>query len=267
MTSNALVRPNRTAVAQAQQFDPFARAGEDMGGSNALYMKFNGNSGEYTYGQDSEEIAEGTHMAVNMSELRRGFICWVDSQVKDEKMARVVDGDEIQESNLPDYGPYERRSDGSQDGWSKQAAVALFDPETKKSFILKVSSASGLRGIGTLLKDYAKQYKSHPGEMPLVELTSKAFIPKDKKFGKKHALILNIVGWISEDEMNATTGEDEGDYDKAEEGAEGAEGSETSDAVETEVETTAAPAEKPKPATQGKPAAAPAAGAPRRRGF
>jgi hypothetical protein len=235
--SNALaVRDSRTAAAVASNLDPFATAGQDMAGSHGTYLKFNGNSGEFTYGAEAEELELGTKLAVDMNSFRRGWICWVNEEVVEEIMVRVVDGKPPEKHELTDHGPYVVTEE-RKDGWTEQAAVTLRDIETGKEFIFKHSSLSALRALGQLLKDFAKDYKNHPGELPIVELDTSSFIPKNKKYGKKYSPKFNIVEWVGEEELMSRFGENAADY----QGDEGGDAEETTKQVE-------APKEEPKPA-------------------
>lgn len=259
---NALVpQNNRTALANAAAYDPFASAGEDMGGSNAKYLKFNGNSGEYTFGAEAEELEKGTRLVVNMAGFRRGWICWKDEQVAEEIMVRVVEGPPPPQSQLTDHGPYVV-TENKKEGWTEQSAVDFRDPTTGDEYTFKVSSKSALRALGTLMKDYAKVYKSKPGMLPIIELDVSSWMPKVKAHGKKYSPVLKIVDWANENDLLAQHGD-------SPEGYEDEEGAEEGEVETNEVETQPEPAPAPKPtAATTKPAAAPAAaGAPRRRAF
>lgn len=225
--SNALTTRGTTALATAGAVDPFAAAADDMGASGAVYMKFNGNTGEYSFGAEAEELPEGTRLAVNMRNFRRGYICWKDEEVVDEIMVKVIDGNPPAEHQLPDHGPYSDDPDDNE-GWSEQAAVDFRSVEDGREFVFKTSSKSGRRALGQLLKDYARQYKVHEGELPIIELATQSWMPKEKKHGKKYSPVFKIVDWANEEALAAQVeGEDPADY--------------AADAAET-VETTAAPA-------------------------
>jgi len=260
---NALVKANtKTALATAPAYDPFAQAGEELGGSNGVYLKLNGNSGEYTYGQDAEELALGTKLAVDMNSFRRGWVCWKDEAVVEEIMVSVIDGRPPEKSELTDHGPYVV-NDERKDGWSEQVAVNFRDIETGKEFIFKVTSASAIRGLGTLLKAYGRDYKNHPGELPIVALDTSSFIPKNKKWGKKYAPKLEIIEWLDENTLLAQFGENAGDYQQG--GGEG--GDDAGDyegQEEAQVEQPAPPPPQKQPAAPPKATTPPAAG-PRRR--
>lgn len=198
---NNLVPTGGNAVAVASG-NPFLDAAEDMGASSgSLFLKFNGNSGEFTYGTDNEELELGTQLAVNANEFKRGWICWNDGSVVDEIMVRVTEGKPPSKHQLDDNGPYENDNDG----WSEQSSVALRDIETGDEYLFKSSSKSGRIAIGNLVRDYGKAFQMHPGELAIVELDATSFTPKNapKSAGKKYAPALKIVGWTPEAELMA----------------------------------------------------------------
>lgn len=244
---NALVpQNNRNAVARMTDYDPYADAGDDMGGSNAKYLKFNANSGEFTFGAEAEELEEGTKLAVKMRTFRRGWICWKDEAVVEEIMVKVEEGRPPSLSELPDHGPYVV-TETRKDGWSEQAAVDFLDPATGDEYTFKLSSKSGLRALGTLLKDYGKVYKSKPGQLPVIEIGSEGWMPKVKAHGKKYSPKLRIVDWLDESELASANGESASDYEQGE---------------ATEGETEQVETQTPAPVTQkaAAPAPAPAGG-------
>lgn len=207
---NEVATRSRTDLAQESAFDPFAVAAGDMGGASALYAKFNGNSGEFTYGSQSEEIEKGERMAANVAGARKGWICWVDSEVAEEIMVPIIQGVPPREDQLKDHGPYKTYDDGTKDGWSEQFAIdfrLLGEAHDGAEITYKTSTKSAMRPLGDLLKQYAREYKSHPGCVPIVEFGKGDYMPKEKKHGKKYFPTFKIVDWVDEDELMSTYGE------------------------------------------------------------
>jgi len=215
---NEVATRSRTELAQEQAFDPFAQAAGDMSGGSALYAKFNGNSGEFSYGANAEEIEAGEKLAANISLARRGWICWVDSEVKEEIMIPIVQGQPPAEHTLTNHGPYTKHDDGTEDGWAAQFAIdfrLLGESHDGVEITYKTSTKSAMRPLGDLIKQYSREYKNNPGMIPIVEFSKGSYMPKEKKHGKKYFPQFKIVDWIDEDELMKTYGEgnkvDEGD--------------------------------------------------------
>lgn len=210
---------SRTEMAQESAYDPFAMAGNDMAGASALYAKFNGNSGEFTYGANATEIEKGERMAADVFGARRGWICWVESEVAEEIMVAIPNGNPPAEHTLTDHGPYKKYEDGTEDGWSSQFAInfrLLGEDHDGVEITYKTSTKSALRPLGDLVKQYGREYKMNPGKIPIVELDKGSYMPREKKHGKKYFPIFKIVDWIDEEELLAQYG----DGHKVEEGDE-----------------------------------------------
>lgn len=188
-SSSALANPN---------YNPFLDAADDMGATGGfLYAKFDGNTGNFTYGKDDEELEKGSRHAVNPSEFKRGYICWNDGKVVEEIMVRITDGRPPAKDDLKDHGPYA----DDKDGWREQSSIAFRDITTGDEFLYKTSSKSGNIAVANLIRDYGKQFQMHPGELAIIELGANVFEPKNaqgKKLGKKYAPSFKIVGWKSE---------------------------------------------------------------------
>ncbi|XAI95929.1 hypothetical protein [Microcystis phage Mwe-JY26] len=221
MSSNAVTKTGSNALAP-HGGNPFASAADDLGASGGLYMKFNGNTGDFTAGAESDEVPHETKLVAMMDGFSRGWICWVDNEVVDEVMVPVIEGKPPAESDLEDHAPpegYAKHADGTEDGWSEQAKLVFRSLETGEDLIFKTSSKSGLRALGNLARDYGRQFRNHPDELPIIELSALDFVPKaNKKIGKKYAPVFKIVDWISVSEVealadNAGSGEeDPGNY-------------------------------------------------------
>lgn len=202
--------------AVAGSSNPFLSAAEDMGASSgALYLKFDGNTGIYSFGKDQEELPKGTQVAVNPGEFKRGWICWKDSNVEEEVMTRIMDGAPPGKGDLTDHGPYE----DSKDGWRPQSSTQFRDVESGDEYLFKTSSKGGNISVANLIRDYGKAFQQHPGDLAIVELQSVSFDAKDpktgKKLGRKFAPVFKIVGWqdetmlIAKFEAAAADGDDE----------------------------------------------------------
>ena len=203
--SNALTTTNNENTSVAVSGNPFLDAANDMGaGTSALYLKFDGNTGDYSFGKDQEELENGTRVAVAPSEFKNGWICWNDSKVLEEIMVRITEGKPPAKHTLTDHGPYE---DAEKDGWSQQSSAQFRDIETGSEYLYKTSSAGGRIALANLVQDYGKAFQRHPGELAIVELSNTSFEAKNrktgKKLGKKYAPMFKIVGWVKEDELLA----------------------------------------------------------------
>lgn len=213
-------------AAFAQGSNPFLDAAGDTGEFFGKFLKFNGNTGKFTYGEDEDEVDAGSVLLVNMETAQHGWICWVDGQVEDEKNFVIAEGKPFpSESELPDHGPYTKHDDGSEDGWSEQYILHLYSEDLEEAFTFKVSSGSGVRAIRKFLKAYGSKAPMQIGEdgnikVPLIEVEVDSFkLKNNPKAGKKYAPVLQIVEWVERAEVadlfavDGAGGDDPDDYE------------------------------------------------------
>jgi len=202
---NQIAKTQNTSLANFSDGpDPFAAAAAAMGAVQGQFLKFDGNSGDYSYGADAnaKDLEHGTQLAVNFTTFKRGFICWKEQKVVEEIMIPILDGNPPAQHALTDHGPYATYADGTKDGWAEQRSLELRSLENGELFVWKATSKSALRSLASILNDFSKTYRTKPGQVPVIELDAVAFEielgengqPK-KKF-KKFAPALKIVGWL-----------------------------------------------------------------------
>ena len=257
MTSTAVA----TGAFADPNFNPFSSTAQEMGGSQTAFVKFDGNRGAYLVGQDEVEIPEGSRLAIQLMLAQKGWICWKDGEVVDERIVMIASGTAMErEEDLPDHGPYTEYDDGTKDGWSKVYILPMFSLADGEAYEFKTSSASGIRSVNGLLNDFGRLFRQNPGKTPVVELGSTSFKAKVKgKEIKKFAPTFKIAAWTDDSApaaQIANGAEDESNYEQNEEAA-----PETPPAPPPAAEKPAAPATTRRPRAAA-PAPAPQAPAP-----
>lgn len=188
--------------------------GYSGGGSNKLFLKFNGNDGGYTYGADDTPLAVETQAAMDLDSFKRGWICWVGGKVKEEIMLGITEGKPPVEGHLPDHGPY-----GPDDGWSEQKTIEFTTIEGEAlNLLFQANNKSKSRALEAVIKDFGRQFKLNPGMVPVVSLGSSTFEFTPKEGGRKlrkHAPSFRIVGWITREEFESYKEGDPSDYEQA----------------------------------------------------
>jgi hypothetical protein len=201
--------------------NPWAEAAASVEGG--AYLKFNGNTGEYTFGADDSALEYGSQVVADLFNVSFGWICWKDSDPVEEVLVKILDGKPPLEHNLPDHGPF----DSEDDGWREATALPMIlltngdgpdaDADAGLKLNFKGSSGSSVRGVRKLSGAFGKLFREHQGEFPVIELSAEQFAAKEKKYGKKYAPIFTIKGWISEDELAGIIGDvSGGDYEPEE---------------------------------------------------
>jgi hypothetical protein len=199
--------------------NPWAEAAASVEGG--AYLKFNGNTGEFTYGADDVALEYGSQVVADLFNVSFGWICWKDGDPVEETLVKILDGKPPLEHNLTDHGPY----DSEDDGWREATALPMIllcngetdDSEAGLKLNFKGSSGSAVRGVRKLSGAFGKLFREHQGEFPVIELSAEQFAAKEKKYGKKYAPIFTIKGWIGEDELAGIVGDTTGgDYEPEE---------------------------------------------------
>ena len=203
----ALAKPATNALsAYKGGVDPFTAFGNEAPKFGA-FMKFSGNTGDFSYGAENEPLELGTQLVVNMMEMARGWVCWINGKPFETITNMIMENKPaVQEEELPDY--HEKYVSAEDDGWVEQTAVpmALLDDGSELDF--KTSSASGQRALQKLAKDFGSKCQLNlddNGElkMPVVEIGNTSFEVKKKGVGIKWAPTFKIVDWISVEEMTS----------------------------------------------------------------
>jgi hypothetical protein len=228
MSNSLATRAMAGALAGAQSANPFAAAGR--GAESSTFVKFVGQSGDFIYGQDDEELAHGTQLAADIENTRYSWAFWWDSQVLETIEIPVMEDprafehepDHLPESYDDDMSLEEiraaRKDKDSQfmDGWSVQGIVNLrrLDGEMEE-FTLKLNAGVGMRSFQALLGAYGRLRALKAGKTPIIELGARKYKSKIKTVGTRYAPEFKIVAWKSEEELldAAGAGDNPEDYD------------------------------------------------------
>ena len=209
--TQAVTTTGGNALASAADFNPFLQEALNSGLKFGQFLNFNGNEGHFTYGakESKVELPHGTCLAMNLNEYRRGWYCWKNKDVADKVLVGILQGSPPAEAALPDHGPYETYKDGSQDGWTRAGEITCVDVNDGLGvFDFSFYNVSSMMAFEALLGAFGKVYKMHAGEVPVVEIGSRSFVPKGVRGeAKKWAPTYKIVGWISTDEYDALSAE------------------------------------------------------------
>lgn len=211
---------------QTAESNPWIEAGEDSSFFGS-FLKFSGNDGKYSYGKKDEEeyLDDGHELIANLLGVKHGHICWVEGVAKDEINYLVMERPKLPSiDTLPDYGPYKKYQDGSEDGWQEQIVLELYSPELDQAFTMKLSGGGKLRAGRQLISTFGKKGVGKLGKdglpmFPVIELGANSFTLKDNpKAGTKYAPVFKIVDF---EEMSAFadifegSGEDDGANDES----------------------------------------------------
>lgn len=190
-----------TAVAANTGYNAYEQYGNAVS-SRAIVgdlLKFQ--KGEYTSGQNDDEVEIGTKLVANMDDLAVGWVKWWDGKPADHIMGRVAEGYQPDKRNaLGDLDKTEWETDKEgrpQDPWQQTNYLLLKDVDGDEVYTFATSSAGGRNAIADLCKQFGKAMRQHPDEHPIIELDTDSY--RHKEYGKVHVPKLSIVGWVSKD--------------------------------------------------------------------
>lgn len=238
---NALTTTANTALAGADVANPFAAAGSGAG--STTYMKFKGASGDFLYGQDEDEMPYGTQFGADIENSEWVWSFWWEGEVLETVNVRVSQ-DPLAYENEPDRLPEDYDGDMSleeiraeqadrksnfMDGWSCQAVLTMRliggkaleednELEFGEDFTIKLNQGVSLNAFRSLLNSFGRLYRLKQGLVPVVEISARSYVSKNKSVGKRYTPVLKIADWKSEEELLEMTGEDPDMYDDGNDG-------------------------------------------------
>ncbi len=227
MTGNALTRGNANEVANTggASYNPFAIAG--AGASASVYVKFMGTTGNFTYGQDDEEIKHDTEFAADIMNSEWNWTFWWEGKVIETRKSRIWD-DPRGFDNEPDDLPEAYEGDMSlkeirveqdnrdttfNDGWGVQAVFNMRSIDGSGSeYTFKLNNGVALRAFLALLEAFGRRFQMNEGLLPIVNVSANRYTSKKVGVGKRWAPVLKITKWLSEGDLMDAAGENPDAY-------------------------------------------------------
>ena len=203
--STELVTTEAAGVSQIEALRAFAMENNVR---THFFLNFNGKFGSYqTRDTDNNpvDLPLGTELAVNITDMMHGWICWVDRQRKDEIFVNLLSHPKpINADTLTDHGPYVRSDDGQRnDGWQEQIKIPMKDPITGKEYIYstgsKSSTSQARRWIGGLAADLRVK---GAGYAPVIVIQRGSF--KARNGNSVPIPVFKTVKWIKLEDLDFT---------------------------------------------------------------
>ena len=135
--------------------------------------------GQFRFGQDKDELAEGTRMIVYMPSFTWGWIKWQDNKVVERLMPLVSEqpkppsrkslGD-LDESLWTKWG------DGRpKDPWQETMTVLMCDVHGQV-YTFSTPSKGGHSALKKLSAIYGQRVRAYPDQIPVVELYCRVYV-------------------------------------------------------------------------------------------
>ena len=197
-----MAKGKSTAVVKPE-LDYFAQYGAVAGGSSNIVGKLlRFNKGEYTAGQDNDEVPEGTKIVVNMDSVMTGWVRWEDNKPVEQLMGTIASG--FQPAKRSDLGhddekEWEVGNDGKKrDPWqfaNQFLAKGLGKGGELYTFV--TNSKGGFGAVGRLCTAYSQGARERSGQYPVIELQTDSY--KHPEYGKTYVPKFELVDWASKD--------------------------------------------------------------------
>lgn len=159
-----------------------SQVNETSGGGSSAYIRFDFESGDYTYGREQIDIT-GEELLVNTQSIKHGWVLWSGGRPK-KTFASFADPLPQEPNPLGEDYPSEARG----------LEGALYDDKTP--LIFDTNSYGGRKGIDTLLGQIKAQAATGSDHLyPLVTLDSESYA-NSKRGGKlTYNPVLTVVSW------------------------------------------------------------------------
>ena len=202
--TDAITTQGNGAVATTGAPNPFEAYANKVGGSRLTFLLFKKGDWWLGTGDDAKELPAGTQFVVDMGTNKVGWIHWKNGAPDDNQLELITDmpiTPPRREMGDDDAALWELGTDGTpQDPWQLTNTVEMCDPENADDRVMYTTSSVGGRGaVNDLIAVYGSRIRQVPDEVPLIALAGDSYMHRDKKRGKVHVPVLEVVGWVDKD--------------------------------------------------------------------
>lgn len=177
---------------QAGALRALGRARQQTG--DKAFMKFDGKTGDWSFGPEGIEIEPTELWAINPNTFMIGVIGWQDGEVVGEEMYPITAGKRVDHTQLEEIPPAADGQGGN--GWKDQLTVELKHVKDGTETVFKTSSGGGRKGMAILAEECGKRLDTNPDTpVPLVHLKESHYKHKIKARGTIYEPVFEIVNW------------------------------------------------------------------------
>lgn len=183
-------------AAESAQNTP--RAGAPDGSE---YMNFSGKRGTYTIGKDKREVGPAELWVVNVTSFEEGWVCWKGGNPASTRLSNIYTGVPVVTPDADELGPFDSRKG---EGWFQAKAMVLRScGEDSQQGYFKLNSVSGVAAIAEFIGEFAARAQAGEPCWPVVSLDVEEFEAQGYKNFKP---VFNVMGWLSDDELERLAG-------------------------------------------------------------
>jgi hypothetical protein len=183
----------------------FAAYGESAGTTSYIVgdlLKFS--KGDWLYGQNNQELADGTKLVAVMDTLAVGWQRWKNQRPVEHRMGLLVDGfvpPPREELGDTDEGLWDRDDNNeARDPFQYTNYLQFVDPNNRDTvYTFTTSSKGGLSAVAKLCREYgrATEKEGREEQLPLVVLSTGSYAHRDRSLGRIKFPVLTIIGWVN----------------------------------------------------------------------
>lgn len=198
VNEKAVTTRNTTAVS-SQTGNPFAEYADSVLQRTITGKLLKFSKGDWSAGQENDEVPAGTLFIANMGELYVGWQRWEDNKPTDQVMGRAIEGYKpVLRSTLGDLDREQWEVDAvgkERDPWVKTNYLLLKGVHDGELYTFTTSSGGGLDAIAELCKQYVPHWQQRPNDWPVVEIGGTSYLHSNKSIGRVKTPTLKIVGF------------------------------------------------------------------------
>ncbi|MDI2073897.1 hypothetical protein ABIF68_003666 [Bradyrhizobium japonicum] len=207
MTTSQIVKSVNTAVAIADDADPFQAFADAIAPQHIVGKLLKFSKGDWLAGENSEPVKQKTFI-VGMHALATGWVRWENFKPIEHAMVIVSSGLQWpRRHELGDNDPSTWEIDDrgqKKDPWQFTSYVPMVVADDGEVFTLAASSKGARDAIGKLTRTYAAHRRRVLGELPVVGLASDGYQHPNRAYGYIKTPVILVTGWAAASRFNET---------------------------------------------------------------
>jgi hypothetical protein len=207
MTTNEIIKATNTAVALADDADPFQAFADAVAPQYIVGKLLKFSKGIWLAGEASEPV-EHKQFIVGMHAMMTGWVRWRD--FKPVEHAMICVGNRLLPPRRHELGDNDRETweidDRGQrkDPWQLTSYLPMITADNGEVFTFTASSKGALGTLGRLSRTYAAHRRPLPAELPVVSLSSDGYQHPNRAYGWISTPLLAVTGWAEVSHFNET---------------------------------------------------------------
>ncbi len=205
MATEILKATTTTAVAIADDVDPFQLFADAVAPQHIIGKLLKFSKGDWLAGENNEPVKQKAFI-VGMHALATGWVRWED--FKPVEHAMVVVASRLLPPRRHELGHFGQstweRDEGGQpkDPWQYTSYLPMVADDDGEIFTFAASSKGACDVIGKLTRSYAAHRRRVPGELPVVSLAGSGYQHPNRAYGYVKTPVLLVTGWAAVSRFN-----------------------------------------------------------------